>query len=114
MSNNHCLFSVIIPVFNNAQYIKQTLDSVFAQIDSDVEVIIINDGSTDKTQQILEEFQKKYANIILENQENFGEAISRNKAIFFNFSSFGILRPFFQSEKVDFVMPVPFATSESL
>ena len=37
--------------------------------------------------------------------------VSRNKAIFFNFSSFGILRPFFQSEKVDFVMPVPFATS---
>jgi glycosyltransferase involved in cell wall biosynthesis len=44
-------------------------------------VICINDGSTDKTQQILEEFQKKYTNIILENQENFGEAISRNKAL---------------------------------
>ena len=44
-------------------------------------MICINDGSTDKTQQILEEFQKKYTNIILENQENFGEAISRNKAL---------------------------------
>ena len=76
--------SIIIPVYNAEKYLKKCLESVFQQNlkPEDFEVICINDGSTDKTQQILEEFQKKYANIILENQENFGEAISRNKAIF--------------------------------
>ena len=76
--------SIIIPVYNAEKYLKKCLESVFQQNlkPEDFEVICINDGSTDKTQQILEEFQKKYTNIILENQENFGEAISRNKAIF--------------------------------
>ena len=76
--------SIIIPVYNAEKYLKKCLESVFQQNLKleDFEVICINDGSTDKTQQILEEFQKKYTNIILENQENFGEAISRNKAIF--------------------------------
>lgn len=75
--------SIIIPVYNAEQYLKKCLESVFQQNlkPEDFEVICINDGSTDKTQQILKEFQKKYTNIILENQENFGEAISRNKAI---------------------------------
>lgn len=75
--------SIIIPVYNAEQYLKKCLESVFQQNLKleDFEVICINDGSTDKTQQILEEFQKKYTNIILENQENFGEAISRNKAL---------------------------------
>lgn len=75
--------SIIIPVYNAEKYLKKCLESVFQQNlkPEDFEVICINDGSTDKTQQILEEFQKKYTNIILENQENFGEAISRNKAL---------------------------------
>ena len=75
--------SIIIPVYNAEKYLKKCLESVFQQNLKleDFEVICINDGSTDKTQQILEEFQKKYTNIILENQENFGEAISRNKAL---------------------------------
>ncbi len=75
--------SIIIPVYNAEQYLKKCLESVFQQNLKleDFEVICINDGSIDKTQQILEEFQKKYTNIILESQENFGEAISRNKAI---------------------------------
>lgn len=49
MSDKRPLLSIIIPVFNNELYIKQTLTSVFAQIDNDVEVIIINDGSTDNS-----------------------------------------------------------------
>lgn len=75
--------SIIIPVYNAEKYLKKCLESVFQQNlkPEDFEVICINDGSTDKTQQILEEFQKKYTNIILVNQENSGEAISRNKAL---------------------------------
>ena len=54
--------SIIIPVYNAEQYLKKCLESVFQQNLKleDFEVICINDGSTDKTQQILEEFQKKY------------------------------------------------------
>ena len=42
MSDKRPLLSIIIPVFNNELYIKQTLTSVFEQIDNDVEVIIVN------------------------------------------------------------------------
>jgi glycosyltransferase involved in cell wall biosynthesis len=75
--------SIIIPVYNAEKYLNKCLESIFQQNlkTEDFEVICINDGSTDNTGQILEEFQKKYTNIILENQENFGEAISRNKAL---------------------------------
>lgn len=84
MSNNHCLFSVIIPVFNNAQYIKQTLDSVFAQIDSDVEVIIINDGSTDKSKAVIQQAIDQYCGagqIHFYSYENSGVSRARNRAL---------------------------------
>lgn len=75
--------SIIIPVYNAEKYLHKCLDSVFQQNlkPEDFEVICINDGSEDNTSEILKEFQKKYINIILENQENSGEAISRNRAL---------------------------------
>ncbi len=75
--------SIIIPVYNAEQYLQKCLESIFQQKlkTEDVEVICINDGSTDNTSKILEEFEKKYTNIIVENQENSGEAISRNRAL---------------------------------
>ncbi|MCS6036699.1 glycosyltransferase family 2 protein [Klebsiella pneumoniae subsp. pneumoniae] len=49
------LYSVsLFPVFNNELYIKQTLTSVFEQIDNDVEVIIVNDGSTDNSAALIQ------------------------------------------------------------
>ena len=76
---------LIIPAYNESEGIVDVVAQVAAYCQKSpyhIDYLVINDGSTDKTQQILEEFQKKYTNIILENQENFGEAISRNKAIF--------------------------------
>ncbi len=84
MHNNHCLLSVIIPVFNNAQYIRQTLDSVFGQMDSDVEVIIINDGSTDNSKAVIQQAIDEYrgaGQIQFYSQENSGVSSTRNRAL---------------------------------
>ncbi|MDH8404920.1 glycosyltransferase, partial [Klebsiella pneumoniae] len=51
---------MIIPVFNNELYIKQTLTSVFEQIDNDVEVIIVNDGSTDNSAALIQKAIDEY------------------------------------------------------
>lgn len=75
--------SIIIPVYNTESYLKRCLDSIFNQdlLPSDYEVIVINDGSTDNSLEILKEFEKKHENLLLLTQENKGEAATRNKAI---------------------------------
>ncbi|MFW8363324.1 glycosyltransferase family 2 protein, partial [Klebsiella pneumoniae] len=60
MSDKRPLLSIIIPVFNNELYIKQTLTSVFEQIDNDVEVIIVNDGSTDNSTALIQKAIDEY------------------------------------------------------
>ena len=74
-------FSIIIPLYNKENYIKNTLKSVLNQTFQDFEIIVINDGSTDtsfeKTKSILKEFK----NFIIINQENKGLSIARNKGI---------------------------------
>lgn len=67
--------SVIIPVYNSSKTIGQCLNSIFDQTFKDVEVIVVNDGSTDKSLAILEKFDDR---IILLNQENRGAPIARN------------------------------------
>ena len=49
-------FSIIVPVFNTEKYLRQCLDSVLAQTYPDYECIIVNDGSTDSSPQICEEY----------------------------------------------------------
>ena len=58
--------SVIVPVYNVEKYIEKCLNSLINQTLEEIEIIIVNDGSTDKTQQILEEFQKKPTEIFLD------------------------------------------------
>ena len=84
MNNPACLFSVVIPVFNNEQYIKQTLRSVFTQIDDSVEVIIINDGSTDNSKQAIEQAINEYhraGKVHFISQQNAGVSATRNIAL---------------------------------
>ena len=52
-------FSIIVPVYNVEQYLRDCLDSVVAQTYTDYELICVNDGSTDGSQFILEEYQQK-------------------------------------------------------
>jgi glycosyltransferase involved in cell wall biosynthesis len=71
-------FSVIIPVFNRAETIQRALDSVLAQAFPPLEIIVIDDGSTDATPAILQDYGHK---ITVIRQENRGVSAARNKGI---------------------------------
>lgn len=69
----------IIPVFNAEQTIRRAVSSIDTK--HDYEIICVNDGSTDKTQEVLEQLAKEYKNIKIINQENKGAAVSRNNGL---------------------------------
>lgn len=73
--------SVIIPIYNVEKYLRRCLDSVLAQTFTDIEIICINDGSTDGSAAILEEYAGKDSRIKIVNQENQGLSITRNKGL---------------------------------
>jgi len=72
------LVSVIIPSFNRAWTLKDAVDSVLLQDYSNIEIIVIDDGSTDNTPELLKEYQNK---IIVLRQENSGVSAARNFGI---------------------------------
>lgn len=74
-------FSVVIPAYNGEKYISETLDCLLNQTEKDIEIVVINDGSTDSTQEIVESYAEKYPCIVLYNQENAGVSAARNKGI---------------------------------
>ena len=67
--------SVIIPTYNHAMYIERTLESVFQQTYKNYEIIVIDDGSTDNTQEVIKSYENKITYICKENE---GTAKSRN------------------------------------
>lgn len=74
--------SVIIPLYNAEKYLKKCIDSVLNQTIKDIEIILINDGSTDDSEKIVDKYIKENkANIIKYNQRNQGQAVARNKGI---------------------------------
>jgi glycosyltransferase involved in cell wall biosynthesis len=73
--------SVIIPVYNVEKYLSQCLDSVINQTFKDFECICVNDGSTDNSLTILQEYSNKDNRIKIINQKNSGSSIARNKAL---------------------------------
>jgi glycosyltransferase involved in cell wall biosynthesis len=75
------LVSVIIPAYNAESFIHFTLDSVLAQTYQDFEVIVVDDGSSDRTPQIVESFAQRDPRIQLLRQPNSGVAAARNLAI---------------------------------
>jgi len=75
---NNIKVSVIIPVYNSEQYLKQCLDSVVNQTLKDIEIIVVNDGSTDNSSQISQEYVSKYKNIKLIDKQNEGCYKARN------------------------------------
>ena len=76
------LVSIIIPVYNKAAFVRETLDSALAQTYPHIELVLINDGSTDGSLAILEEFQSKFPDkIILIDQVNGGVSKATNAGI---------------------------------
>ena len=74
--------SVIMAVYNEEKYIREAIESILNQTFRDFEFIIVDDGSTDNTPKILEEYAKKDSRIrILRNEKNIGLTKSLNKAI---------------------------------
>ena len=70
--------SVIIPSYNCEKTIRQSIDSVLSQTGAEIEIIVVNDGSTDNTEKILEEYNGKIKIITIENN---GVANARNTAL---------------------------------
>lgn len=70
--------SIIIPVYNVEKYIKKCLESVVCQSYQNIEIIIVNDGSTDKSGDICKAFAQEYSNVIYISQKNKGQSSARN------------------------------------
>ena len=74
-------FSIIIPVYNTEKYLTKCLESVLKQNFEDYEILVVNDGSTDSSKDILKEFQCKNSKIKIFNQLNRGLGGARNTGI---------------------------------
>ncbi len=73
--------SIIVPIYNTEKYLKKCLDSLVSQTLKDIEIICVNDGSTDSSIQILEEYKNKDTRIKVINKENSGYGNSMNIGI---------------------------------
>ena len=73
--------SVIIPVYNTEKYLKQCIDSVIAQVDVSLQIILIDDGSIDSSPLICDEYSKKYNFIRTLHINNSGPATAKNTGI---------------------------------
>jgi len=74
--------SIIVPVYNTENYLKKCLDSLVNQTLENIEILIVNDGSTDNSQKIIDEYKELYSNKIkIFNKSNGGLSDARNFAI---------------------------------
>jgi len=73
--------SVVIPVYNTYKYLPECLESVINQTLADIEIICINDGSTDFSSKILEEYASKDKRIKIISQNNQGLSCARNRGL---------------------------------
>lgn len=80
-ADSNPLVTVIIPVYNTEPYLRKCLDSVCGQTYGNLEIICVNDGSTDGSQSILEEYAARDARVKVLVQENAGQAVARNRAL---------------------------------
>ncbi len=78
---NSGLISVIIPVYNVEEYLKECVDSVLSQTYENYEIILINDGSTDSSGKICDEYAEKNDKISVVHKENGGLSDARNKGL---------------------------------
>lgn len=80
--NINDLVSVILPVYNSEKYLRETIDSILQQSYKELEIIIVNDNSTDSSEEIIFEYQKKSTKIkYIKQIKNQGVAVARNTAI---------------------------------
>lgn len=80
MNQNKVLVSIIIPVYNTEDYLEECLDSLINQTLKNIEIICINDGSTDNSFQIIEDYSQD-SRVKIINKKNEGQSIARNKGV---------------------------------
>lgn len=81
VNNKSIKVSLIVPVYNVALYLRKCLNSLINQTLKEIEVIIINDGSTDNSGKIVDEYAKKDSRVKVIHQENQGLSFARNQGI---------------------------------
>ena len=81
MWDMEALISIIVPVYNVENYLKRCLKSLIAQTYTNLEIILVNDGSTDGSGNIIREFAEKDSRFIIINKENGGLSDARNAGI---------------------------------
>ena len=81
MSQESPLVSIIIPVFNGAAHLDECLQSIRNQTYTNLEIIVVNDGSTDDSLAIIESHSYEDARIVIANQENAGVSTARNQGL---------------------------------
>ena len=74
-------FSIIVPVYNVEQYLHDSVGSILKQTCKDYELLLINDGSTDGSPEICDDYARKYANVRIIHKENGGQSTARNMGI---------------------------------
>lgn len=75
------LISIIVPIYNVEKYLKKCINSIISQTYKNIEIILVNDGSTDNSYIICKEFKNKDKRIVLINKENGGLSDARNKGV---------------------------------
>ena len=79
--NKRTTFSIIMPIYNSEQYISNAIESIIRQKYKDIELLLIDDGSTDTSFEICKEYTKKYKNVKVYHKENGGISNARNYGI---------------------------------
>lgn len=81
MTKNKVKVSIIIPVYNVQKYLEKCIKSVTSQTLKEIEIFLIDDGSTDVSWEIIQKFAKKDKRIVAIQQENAGAAVARNQGL---------------------------------
>lgn len=76
-----CKVSIVVPVYNAQLYIEKCIESLVGQTYRNIEIILVNDGSTDKSEEIISEYVRKDKRIKLINRKNSGVSAARNAGI---------------------------------
>ena len=73
--------SIIVPIYNSEKYMSKCIESILNQTLSEIEIILVNDGSTDNSGKIIDNYAKKDNRIKVIHQQNSGPSVARNKGI---------------------------------
>ena len=75
------LVSVIVPIYNVEKYLEKCIESILNQTYKNLEIILVNDGSTDNSYDICLKYKEKDSRVIIVNKSNGGLSSARNKGI---------------------------------